>query len=295
MPEPLEWSDLQYFLAVCERGSIGAAAHALRVNHSTVLRRIASLERTLSVRLFDRLPRGYVLTEQGHELAASVAGVTEQLDAAQRRVTGADLALSGTIRLTAPDTLLDALLLPMLAEFRSLHPQVRLEIVANNTFLNLTQREADVAVRGSNKPPENLVGRRAGRIQTALYASRDYLKTLKRGHTQADYDWVGHDPALSHLESARWMRKHVPDERMALRVDSLVAMADAVALGFGVGWVLCPLADARGGLKQLAPPPADLDTQIWVLTHPDLKRVARIKALTDFLFERLSTDDRLAH
>ena len=295
MSEPLEWSDLQYFLAVCERGSIGAAANALRVNHSTVLRRIASLERTLSVRLFDRLPRGYVLTGQGHELAASIAGVTDQIDAAQRRVTGDDLALSGTIRLTAPDTLLQALLLPVLAEFRALHPRVRLEIVATNSFLNLTQREADVAVRGSNKPPENLVGRRAGRIQTALYASRDYLKTLKRGHTRADYEWVGHAPALWQLRSAQWVRKNVPDERVALRVDSLVAMADAVALGFGVGWLLCPLADARARLEQLEPPPTDLDTQVWVLTHPDLKRVARIKALTDFLYERLSKDERLAH
>lgn len=294
MAEPLEWSDLQYFLAVCERGSIGAAAQALRVNHSTVLRRVASLERRLAVRLFDRLPRGYALTAHGHELAAGMTGIAEQLDAAQRQVTGADLALSGTLRLTAPDTLIQQLLLPLLAEFRTQHPQVRLELVANNTFLNLTQREADVAVRGSNKPPENLIGRRAGRIQTALYASRAHLKTLKPRHTPADYRWVGHEPSLSHLQSAQWMHRHVPAERIALRVDSLVTMAEAVAAGLGVAWLLCPLGEARG-LKRLEPPPIEFDTQVWVLTHPDLKRVARIKALTDFLYERLSADARLAH
>ena len=294
MAEPLEWSDLQYFLAVYERGSIGAAAQALRVNHSTVLRRIASLERTLAVRLFDRLPRGYVLTGHGHELAAGMTGVAERVDAAQRRVTGADLALSGTLRLTAPDTLIQQLLLPLLAEFRTRHPHVQLELVANNTFLNLTQREADVAVRGSNKPPENLVGRRAGRIQTALYASRAYLETLKPRHTRADYRWVGHEPSLSHLQSAQWMRKHVDADRVALRVDSLVTLAEAVAAGIGVAWLLCPLGDARG-LERLEPPPSEFDTQVWVLTHPDLKRVARIKALTDFLYERLAADPRLAH
>jgi DNA-binding transcriptional LysR family regulator len=294
MAGSLEWSDLQYFLAVCERGSIGSAAQALQVNHSTVLRRIANLERTLSVRLFDRLPRGYVLTAHGHELAASVAGVPEQLDAAQRRVAGADLALSGTIRITAPDTLSQVLLLPLLAEFQRAHPAVRLELIANNIFLNLTRREADVAVRGSNRPPENLVGRRAGVIQTALYASRDYLATLRRRHTAADYRWVGHDPALSHLLSAKWMAKNVAPERVALRVDSLVAMAHAVAAGIGVGWLLCPLGDARASLKRLEAPPTEFDTQIWVLTHPDLKRVARIKALTDFLYDRLSLDPRLA-
>jgi DNA-binding transcriptional LysR family regulator len=295
MAEPLEWSDLQVFLAVVGRGSIGAAAQALHVNHSTVLRRIASLERTLAVRLFDRLPRGYALTERGHELAASLAGVPEQLDAAQRRVTGADLALAGTIRVTAPDTLGHELLLPLFARFQAQHPQVRLELVTGSTFLNLTQREADVAVRGSNKPPENLVGRRAGVIRTALYASRAYVRTLKARSSEADYRWVGHDASLAHLQSARWIAKHVAPERVVLRVDSLVAMAQAVAAGVGVGWLLCPLADARAGLKQLQPPRAELDTQLWVLTHPDLRRVARIKAFTDFLHEHLSVDPRLAH
>ena len=295
MSRKVEWSDLQFFVAVCERGSIGGAAQALGVNHSTVLRRVANLESTLGVRLFDRLPRGYALTVHGQELATAITGVQEQLDAAQRRVTGADLALSGLIRLTAPDTLLKSLLLPMLAEFQRDHPQVQLEIVSNNQFLNLTQREADVAVRGSNSPPENLVGRRVGHIQTALYAARTYLDGLGPDHEQADWRWVGHDASLAHLESAQWMRKHVAPGQVGIRLTSLVAMADAVAAGFGVSWLLCPLGDALPGLVRLREPPRDLDTQVWVLTHPNLKRVARIRALTDFLFHRLSNDPRLAH
>jgi DNA-binding transcriptional LysR family regulator len=295
MTRSLEWSDLQFFVAVCERGSIGGGAQALGVNHSTVLRRIANLELTLGVRLFDRLPRGYVLTSHGQELAAGLTGMQEQLDSVQRRVTGADLALSGIIRLTAPDTLLQHLLLPMLAEFQQMHPQLQLEIVSNNHFLNLTQREADVAVRGSNAPPENLVGRRVGTIQTALYGSRAYLDSLESGQADADWRWVGHDSSLAHLTSAKWMHKHVAQERIGVRVTSLVAMAEAVRAGFGVGWLLCPLGDAMQELVRLREPPRDLDTQIWVLTHPDLKRTVRIKALTDFLYERLSVDPGLAH
>jgi DNA-binding transcriptional LysR family regulator len=289
----MEWNDLQYFLAVCERGSVGGAARALGVNHSTVLRRLSSLERTLAVRLFDRLPRGYALTEQGQELAANVAGVTEQIEAAQRRVTGGDKSLSGTIRLTAPDPLIAPLLLPLLAEFLRLHAQLRIQLVAGNSFLNLTQREADVAVRGSNSPPDNLIGRRVGRIQTALYGARHYLRTLPAGHSNADYRWVGHAPSLSHLDSAQWMQRHVAEERVALRVDSLASLCDAVAAGIGVGWLLCALAGERRELEQLQPPLPAFDTQVWVLSHPDLKRVARIKALTDFLHERLSADTRL--
>lgn len=295
MSRSLEWSDLQYFVVVCERGSIGGAAQALGVNHSTVLRRIASLEATLQVRLFDRLPRGYVLTTHGQELASGVQGVQEQVDAAQRRVTSADLALTGVIRLTAPDTLLQRLLLPMLADFQRLHRHVQLEIVGNNQFLNLTQREADVAVRGSNAPPENLVGRRVGNIQTALYASRAYLASLEPGQGEAEWRWVGHDASLSHLMSAKWIQKHIAPERIGIRVTSLVAMTEAVSAGLGVGWLLCPLADAQPDLVRLREPPNDLDTQIWVLTHPDLKHVARVRALTDFLYERLSIDPSLAH
>lgn len=295
MAGAMQWDDAQYFLAVVERGSIGAAAQWLRVNHSTVLRRVASLERTLAVRLFDRKPSGYALTRQGQELAAAMAGVAEQLESAQRRVTGADLQLDGVIRLTAPDTLVKGLLLPPLAEFRALHPQVRLELVVNNSFLNLTQREADVAVRGSNRPPENLVGRRVGNIRTALYASRAYLRTLGRRASIADYRWVGLDESLAHLEAARWMRQHVAPERVTMRVDSLVALVEAVAAGFGAGWLLCPLADARRELVRLQEPLAAMDTQIWVLTHRDLRRTARIHALTGFLYERLKADPRLWH
>src|SRR5688572_16070188 len=117
MASAFQWDDIQCFLAVVERGSVGSAAQWLHVNHSTVLRRLASLERALSVRLFDRLPSGYVPTVHGQKFAAGLAGVSEQIEAAQRRVTGRDLELNGTIRLTAPDTLVRGLLLPHLADF----------------------------------------------------------------------------------------------------------------------------------------------------------------------------------
>ncbi|KFL37258.1 LysR family transcriptional regulator [Arenimonas donghaensis] len=295
MEKRLQWSDLQFFLAVCEKGSVGAAAKTLGVNHSTVLRRLGSLERSLAVRLFDRLPSGYALTSHGQALAADVAPLAEQVDAAERRITGANLALSGTLRLTAPDALLQSLMLAPLADFRRQHPQLGLELVISNSFLSLTKREADVAVRGSNRPPEHLVGRRVGVVQTALYASRDYLASLGPGADERDYQWVGHVDALAQLDSAKWIRRHVPAERVGLRVDTMVSLADAVAAGAGVGWVLCPLASQRAGLVQLREPLAAFDTQVWVLTHPDLKRVARVKALTDALFDALSSDPRLGH
>jgi DNA-binding transcriptional LysR family regulator len=187
------------------------------------------------------------------------------------------------------------MLMPLLREFRTLHPAVQIQVIENNSFLSLTQREADVAVRGSNRPPENLVGRRVGDIQTALYASKGYLKTLSRGHSFDDYTWVAPDESLSHLEQAKWLAKRVAPGRIVMRVDSLVGMVDAVEHGVGVAMLLCPLANARPGLVPLMPPPRELDTQIWILTHPDLRQVARMRAFTQFLFDALSADPRLVH
>lgn len=292
---PLNWDDLQVFLAVVQHGSIVAAARALRVNHSTVLRRVGSLEATLAIRLFDRLPSGYALTTSGSDMAEQLAGITEQIDAAHRHGMGLDVEIKGVIRLTSTDTLMHGLLMPLIVQFQEHHPGVQVQLVVNNSFLSLTKREADVAIRGSNRPPENLVGRRVGNIQTALYASRAYLDSIDPDTGLQDHVWVAPDESLAHLEQAKWLSREIPAARIAVRVDSLVGMVDAVVHGAGVGLLLCPLAQSRPGLVQLEPPDERLNTTIWILTHPDLKQVARVRAFTQFMFEALSTHSGLSH
>ena len=293
--KPLDWDGLHVFTAVCEAGTVSGAAQRLGVNHSTVLRRLASLEQALAVRLFDRLASGYALTAAGNELAGKLAGVADQIESAQRHLLGLDEQMRGVIRLTTTDTLLHTILMKLVAQFSLRHPGVEVQVTVNNSFSSLTQREADVAVRGSNRPPENLAGRRVGSIQTALYASRDYLKTLGRRPDLRHMRFVAPDESLSHIGQARWVRKHVAPAQIAMRVDSLSWMVDAVAQGVGAGLLLCPLADQRKELVRLAPPDPELDTQIWILTHPDLRQVARIRAFTQHLYEALSADPRLAH
>lgn len=293
--QEVDWDDLRFFLAVSEHGSISAAAKFLNVNHSTVLRRLASLEKRLGARLFDRLPDGYAMTSQGEELRNQLRGVKEQIETTQRSLSGRDLGLSGAIRVTTTDTLMHGLLMPYLAEFRALNPAIQMEIVINNTFLSLTRREADVAVRPSNIVPENLVGRRVGRLRTAIFASKNYLKKNEKKKEWAAHDWVAPDQALSHLAQAKWMRENIPEERIMVRVDSLLGMVAAVRYGMGVGMLLCLLADDERDLVRLAEPLSELDTDVWILTHPALKGVARIKAFTDFLYDRLRACDKLFH
>lgn len=288
-----DWDDFRLFLAVGQAGSLSGAARQLGVNHSTVLRRLGALEARMAVRLFDRLPTGYAMTLAGEALRERLQGVGEQIDAAQRHLMGLDLRLTGVIRITSTDTFMAGLLGPILADFRALHPGIELQVVMNNLFLSLTKREADVAIRPTNAPPDHLVGRRAGRLQTAVYASRAYLAKHPATTPLAAHDWVAPDEGLSHLLQAKWLREQVPPARIAARVDSLVGMTQLVKRGLGLGMLLCMLADAEDELVQVEPPREALDTQVWVLTHPDLKEVARIKAFTDFAYTRLVADAKV--
>ena len=288
-----DWDDFRVFLAVGQAGSLSGAARQLGVNHSTVLRRLGALEARMAVRLFDRLPAGYAMTLAGEALRERLQGVGEQIDAAQRHLMGLDLRLTGVIRITSTDTFMAGLLGPILADFRALHPGIELQVVMNNLFLSLTKREADVAIRPTNAPPDHLVGRRAGRLQTAVYASKAYLAKHPATTPLDQHDWVAPDEGLSHLLQAKWLREQVPPSRIAARVDSLVGMTQLVKRGLGLGMLLCMLADAEEELVQVEPPREALDTQVWVLTHPDLKEVARIKAFTDFAYARLAADAKV--
>jgi DNA-binding transcriptional LysR family regulator len=292
---PIDWGDFQFFTAVCEAGSVSRASTRLNVSHSTVLRRVGALESALATTLFDRSAGTYVLTAAGRDLLSNLAGAAAKIDGSRAQVQGRDDEVRGEIRITTTDTLAHGLLMPLLQAFGALHPQVSLRIAVDNHFLSLTRREADVAIRGSNRPPENLVGRRVGDIQTAPYASRAYLDSVGRKAGLHEHAWVAPDESLSHLEQAKWLIRNVPPERIAVRVDSLVGMVDAVAHGAGAGMLLCPLAQSRPGLVQLEAPDERLNTQIWILTHPDLKQVARIRAFTQFMFDALSAHPSLTH
>lgn len=291
----LDWGDLQFFVAVADSGAIGDAARRLGVNHSTVLRRIARLESALACRLFDRLPGGYAPTASGNALAEHLAGLSVQVDSAQRRLTGLDPAIEGPIRVTSSDIVVEGLLMPLLAQFHQRHPKVRLQLVMNYGFTGLTRREADIAVRGADKAPRDLVARHVGQVETVLCASRDYLDRAGRGLPLNEHRWVAVDESLSLALFEEWLRRHVGRERVVVRVDSLVGVADAVAAGIGLGMLPRPLVQARPHLVQLRPPEPGLNKAIWVLMHPEVQHTARVRALFDFLHEQLAADPRLAH
>lgn len=290
----LDWDDLQAFIAVCAAGSVSRAASTLGVNHTTVLRRVAALERCVGTPLFERNGGHYRLTAAGEQFRSGLDGMAERIGIARRQVGGAESEVAGEIRVTTTDTLASGLLMPAIEAFCRRHAAVRVQVAVNNHFLSLTRREADVAIRGSNRPPDNLVGRHLGDIRTAPYASRAYLRSIGRSRRLMAMDWIAPDESLAHLEQARWLARTIPADQVVMTVDSLVGMVQAAEHGIGAAMLLCPLADARPELVRLAEPEAALDTQVWILTHPDLRQVARIRAFSQFLFDTLAADPRLA-
>lgn len=289
MHKQLDWTDLQFVLAVADRGTLAAAGRALGVSHTTVLRRIAGLEAAFGVRLFDHLPSGYALTATGEEVLASARDLSEGIATLERRLAGRDLRLEGLVRVATLDTLMASLLPPILASFQAAHPGVELEVSGTIAMANLSRHDADVAIRVSSSPPETLVGRRLASVGMGICgdappASSDW--TLAEWSAQR---WIAPSDALAETNVARWMRTALPDAHVVLRADSAVAMAKAAEAGVGLAALPWYLAPAFFGVHWRAlPVPLEAPAGLWVLSHRDLRRTPRVRAFTDFVCRELA-------
>jgi DNA-binding transcriptional LysR family regulator len=282
-----DWDNLRYVLAVADAGSLAGAARSLGVNHTTVLRRLGAFEEQLGVRLFERLPTGYVLTAGGEELIAAARHIDDTVTTLGRKLTGQDLRLSGTVRVTTTDTLMGSILPEILAAFRTAHPGIGIEIALSNSMLNLSRRDADVAIRPAKNPPEALVGRRVAKIAFAIYGSPDYLAKCS-GADLAAHQWLAPDDSLADTSISAWMRAELPDSEIALRADSLLALRQAAEAGFGLAALPCYLGDKSTNLVCAYPPITAMETALWILTHEDLRHTARIRAFIEFAAGALS-------
>ena len=288
--QQIRWDDLQIVLAIAETGSLSGASRALRISHATVFRRLNEMERRLKVTLFERSRTGYIPTLSGDDLAASARRVQSEVNGAERRIIGQDLTLSGSLRITTTDTLFAGLLSPLLASFRQRYPDITLEVVISNQRQSLSRREADIAIRPTRQPPETLVGRKLSDISLAIYGQKALwqnapllLKTplpLDPVSLQKEA-WIGPDVQLGDTALEKWMM----DKRAAYKLDSMLGMQSAVRHGAGIAVLPCYLADADEALLKLSAPIEALTTPLWLLTHPDLRHVARVRAFMQAIAE----------
>lgn len=281
-----DWDDLRLFLAVARAGSLSGAARVLGVTHSTVFRRIGAFEQRLGVRLFDRLPGGYVLTAAGEEMRDSVLRIEEEIAALALKVTGQDQRPSGMIRITATDMLAVGVLPRHIAAFRAGWPGIEIEMIVSDTVLDLTRREADVAIRVGDPVQETLVGRRVGRLAFAVYAGGGLRAKGLDDPEQSD--WVGYGSA--HGPLSRGLGRWWPGMRQVYRTNSINAAHAAARAGIGLAALPCAIADRDPELVRAARLPEDFGLDLWLLIHEDLRNTARIRMFMDFIAAALAAD-----
>ncbi|UFN48601.1 LysR family transcriptional regulator [Roseomonas sp. OT10] len=285
----LAWDDFRLILAVAETRGLPAAAARLGVNHSTVFRRLKQIEEAIGTPLFERHRGGYALTQAGEEVAALAARVDQDITDVTRRLAGREPEPSGELRVTTSDSLLADLLMPMLARFRRRCPLVRLDLAVGNTELNLSRRDADVAIRATEAPPETLVGRRVARIAWALYGPAGAFPAGADGRDlAAEADWVALGDTMAALAPMRDLRRSVAAERIACKVNSVLGATQAMEAGLGIGHLPCFVGDSRATLRRLSPPEPAHAADLWLLTHPDLRHAPRVRVLLDFLAEEVA-------
>jgi len=277
-------ADLQTLLAIAREGTLAGAARRLRVNHSTVFRRLGAIEARLETRLFERQGGSYVTTAAGEDLLRTAERVEAEVEALERRLSGQDLRLTGSLRLTAPDDLAEVVVMPLLAEFRRGYPDITVELAVDNRMLNLTRREADIALRPTRRPPETLAGRRVGALASAVYGAVGDDTAAPEDPAQR---WIAWEEGAGPPQVTRWLADRVDRHGIGYRSNSLLNQASAVRAGLGLAVLPCFLGDSDRRLKRLSGPLPELETELWLLTHPDLQRTARIRVLLDLLYDSL--------
>ena len=284
-----DWDDLRYFLAVARAGRLTAAARRLGADHTTVSRRLASLEAALQAKLFERKPQGYSLTEQGERLLEKAETMESQAMAVSAEVGGSDLALAGTVRVGAPDGFGTYFLAPELGRLAEQHPNLTLQLVALPRIFSLSKREADIAVTLEQPTEGRLVSRKLTDYRLRLYASRDYLD--RHGNVSDPSGLAGrlfvtyvrdlvYSPVLDYFGS---LERYGPRR---YEVASVVAQLEAVRAGIGIG-ILHDYAARLHPELHLVLPAISFVRTYWLVTHAEVRTLQRIAVVHDYITERV--------
>lgn len=278
----LDWDDYRFFLALARAGTLTGAGASLGVNHATVLRRVGGLEKRLGVRLFDKGPGGHTATPAGDRIRAAAERMEEEHLNLERHVLGEDLRLEGNIRVASTSDLLEHLLAGILVDFQARYPGIRLEIVTGQQQLSLVRRETDMALRPTRQPPDNAVGRRLATLASALYAAPDYLEQHGADWRDPSHRWIAPDESLARYPAWGWLRSCVARPGVTLQANTMSGMRSACRSGAGIAPLPCFMADGDARLVRLTGPIDEMASDLWLLTHADLRHTARIRAFMDF-------------
>lgn len=277
----LDWQDLRHFAAFARARTLSGAAKQLAVDHVTVARRIAALETAIGARLLDRRPRIPVLTVEGERVAASVLAMESSAEAVARTARGLAPELGGSVSVTAPPTLINALIAPNLGKLRARHPELALQLVGEKRIASLGRREADVALRLVRPSEPELVAKRLGAFAFRLYGHRAYLARTR----PRDHEFIAFDASGDHLPQQSWLLRHAGARRIALRTNDLESQLAAALAQVGIVALPFYVAARHPVLVPVATRLRPITRELWLAVHEDLRAVASVRAVMEFVTE----------
>jgi len=282
----MDWDDLKIFLSLHRSPNVRTAAQRLGVSHSTVSRRLASLEQALGARLFLRNSEGLVPTETAADLLPHAERMESEVQRLQMEILGRDARLSGRLRLSVPPPLAQHLVMPILADFLQLYPAIEIEVISTLAFSDLDRQHADIAIRFQHSPEPHLLGRRLPDMAYSVYASPAYVATRRFHGKEADAEWLIW--AESDRTSAWFRGTALPDCRTGPLIPDPLAQIAAARAGLGMVYTMCFIADADPGLQRVPGVPLMKDRPGWILTHPDARSSQRVRVCVAHLAEGIA-------
>ncbi|TCQ94036.1 LysR family transcriptional regulator [Pseudomonas sp. JUb52] len=271
------WDHLKVVLAISRGGTLSAAARALGVEHSTISRQLDSVERELGIRIFERGAKGLILTAPGRSVVESATRMEQETDALLRRLDAAGETVSGTVRLTTTPFLAGKLLAPALPALARQYPHLRIELLGDNRQLDVSKREADVAVRLSRPTAPGLVTRKLADVASAWYAAATDPRSLE------DQWFLSYDDASGHTTPQRYIDSVVPSDRILLRANSTFSLMESVRAGLGCALLPSFAAEADGDFRRIQVTPAFQPMALWLAYHEDLRRSPKLRAAIAFI------------
>ena len=278
----LSAADLEVLLALARGGNLAEAGKRLAANASTVFRTVQRIEKQLGQTLFTRSRAGYLANDMALSIVSHAEKIEAELDAARTASLATHNEVSGIVRLTTTDSILQGMVIPKLGALAALHPRLQLELLASNEVANLSKRDADIAIRGTAKPPEHLVGHHLGRSQFALYVSKALFEAKGRRKDPNLYDWIVLDDVMPDHPAMKWRKKNYPKVVPRYYLGSLVALGEAVRCGLGVGMMSNFKAKNDPQLQALTPVQDDCGIDVWILAHPESRHLRRIAAVYNY-------------
>lgn len=292
----LDWTSVRDFLAVAEQGSLSAAARELRISQPTLGRRISALEEELGAELFVRGPRGLDLTPTGETILERAKAMREEALSLERLATGNDQSLTGVVRISVAEAIGAEWLTEQMGPFIRRFPQIMVEISIDNAAADILRRQADIAIRMFDPVEPDLIARKLGVMRCAAYASKDYIATY--GMPKDKHDFLNHrfimpDERLMAIVRKEWIDTKPYEDRAAFRSNSAMSLNTAVMSGYGIGLIFALLAWRCENLVRVLPDVEYPPISMWLVTHSDLRRSARIRAAYSYLRDLFEENRRL--